>query len=599
MKPKTMFFVVQMLLSVLLLIAMSASAASPAQASQAPAPVLAPGSGSWEAVGSGTNDSVWDMAIDNTGMLYAVGKFTDAGVGYTKYIAKWDGASWSAVGTGVTDNSVYEVEVDRDNNVYIGGAFRGAGSMVYNKNFIAKWDGSTWSSMKNGMDGFVTALGVSRSGKVYAGGFFSKAGSTYVNNIATWGSGNWWPLGSGVNSAVNSIIVNGAGKVFAGGNFSKAGGKTVNYIAKWNGSEWSAVGGGMNAQIIALAFDSNGNLYAGGAFTTAGGNNAKHIAKWNGKTWRRLGTGMNGNVSAIAVDIDGNVYAGGTFTTAGGKPINNIAVWNGSEWSAVGGGMNGSVAALTLDTTGNLYAGGVFTTAGGITANHIAKWNTGNIFIDGFENGKLNAWSSKTGVSMRGDYNQFGTAAALCKLCVLPKAAKIGRYGLQVRALDNLPHFLTDTSPAAETTYNARVYLKLKPLIMGDLNEIKLFQARDGTKPVVQILVRKKGLYFQIKAITKLDNGNNMGTKWHIVPQRWVPVEVNWQAATSSGTDDGYLKLFVGRKLKQHLEFLDNDTLAIKSVRLGITSYLNATDNISNFFYLDNFISNNSYRIGP
>ncbi len=40
---------------------------------------------------------------------------------------------------------------------------------------IAKWDGSSWSALGSGMDGFVSALAASGS-DLYAGGYFTTAG---------------------------------------------------------------------------------------------------------------------------------------------------------------------------------------------------------------------------------------------------------------------------------------------------------------------------------------------------------------------------------------------------------------------------------------
>src|SRR5882672_10847129 len=162
-------------------------------------------------------------------------------------------------------------------------------------NYIAKWDGSSWSALGSGFSGpcftctEVVALAVSGS-DLYAGGIFTAAGGTAANYIAKWNGSSWSALGSalgsGVNGSVAALAVSGS-DLYAGGYFTTAGGSAANHIAKWNGSSWSALGSGIEQSgggyIVVLALAVSGNdLYAGGGFTTAGGSEANHIAKWNG-----------------------------------------------------------------------------------------------------------------------------------------------------------------------------------------------------------------------------------------------------------------------------------------------------------------------------
>ena len=111
--------------------------------------------GSIEPIGPGFNSSVNSLAIDaSTGALYAAGNFTCAfgstssGVypnntcsgagGTTVYnrVAKWNGSSWSALGTG-TNNNINALAFDPSGNLYAGGNFTTAGAMV--RPYLAKW----------------------------------------------------------------------------------------------------------------------------------------------------------------------------------------------------------------------------------------------------------------------------------------------------------------------------------------------------------------------------------------------------------------------------------------------------------------------------
>jgi hypothetical protein len=163
-------------------------------------------------------------------------------------------------------------------NVYVGGEFDTAGGSPAKA--IAKWDGSTWTALGSGMAGIsipsVNALALSGS-DLYAGGCFTTAGGTPVNHVAKWNGTNWTNFGSGMNDWVFALAVSGS-DVYAGGWFSTAGGRSANRIAKWNGSSWSPLGSGLNETVRALAV-SGSDLYAGGFFTAAGGKVSAYVAR--------------------------------------------------------------------------------------------------------------------------------------------------------------------------------------------------------------------------------------------------------------------------------------------------------------------------------
>ncbi|MBL7129039.1 MAG: T9SS type A sorting domain-containing protein [Ignavibacteria bacterium] len=323
----------------------------------------------WENIGgtSSTNDGILTVVIDDSGNVYAGGCFTTIVGVSANYIAKWNGSTWSPLGSGVND-AVRTITV-LGSDVYAGGDFTTAGGV--SANYIARWNGSTWSPVGSGMNGVVYALADIGS-DVYAGGYFTTAGGVSANNIARWNGSTWSPLGSGVDTLINAIAVLGS-DVYAGGYFTIAGGVSANNIARWNGSTWSPLGSGVNDLIWSIAVFGS-DVYAGGVFTTAGGVSANRIAKWNGSTWSPLGSGMNADVRTIAV-LGSDVYAGGDFTTAGGVSANYIAKWNGSTWSPLGSGMNDVVLVLKINfPEGKMYVGGAFTTAGGITASRIVRF---------------------------------------------------------------------------------------------------------------------------------------------------------------------------------------------------------------------------------
>jgi Rax2 C-terminal beta propeller domain/Secretion system C-terminal sorting domain/Bacterial Ig domain len=331
----------------------------------------------WSALGSGLNTSVTTIAVSGTD-LYAGGAFSSAGTIPVNNIAKWNGTSWSALGSGL-NNFVSAIAVN-GNEVYVGGQFTAAGNVA--ANYIAKWDGTSWSALGTGMNNNVYAIAIS-GGMVYAGGTFTSAGGVPVNYIAKWDGTNWSALGSGLRSVqygyVGAIAVSGSDVYIGGGVFDTAGGVRLYGIAKWNGANWSALGNGIGSNVDAIAVRGN-EVYAGGRFTGAGGIVANRIAKWDGTSWSALGSGLNNSVNTIAVN-DNAVYAAGAFNTAGGVLANCIAKWDGANWSGLHAsnqnGVTQSVYAIAASGS-EVYAGGWFTTAGATPANYIAKWNGAN-----------------------------------------------------------------------------------------------------------------------------------------------------------------------------------------------------------------------------
>jgi len=340
----------------------------------------------WISMGGlpGANDRVRAAVIDAAGNLYIGGDFTAAGEVIANRVAKWNGTNWSALGEGL-NGTVYALAVS-GSDLCVGGSFTyatNAGPSPVRVNGIAKWNGSSWSALGSGLGGsypFVRALAVSGS-DLYVGGYFTTAGGSAANCIAKWDGTTWSALGTGLDAQVYALAVSGS-DLYVGGQFhyaTNAGPSTVqvNGIAKWDGSNWSPLGSGVSGNANALAM-SGSDLYVGGDFTTAGGSAAKRIAKWNGTSWSSLGSGLNTVVSALAAS-GSDLYVGGYFTyatNAGPSPVrvNRIAKWDGNSWSALGSGLNSNVCALAVSGT-NLYAGGAFTTAGGKVSAYVAKAN--------------------------------------------------------------------------------------------------------------------------------------------------------------------------------------------------------------------------------
>lgn len=336
------------------------------------------------------NRTVRDLLYDGTN-LYVGGDFTSLAGQPHNRIAKWGGANWSAMGTGVQGSGVgvipgvYKMAFGANGRVYAAGNFPLMGGV--GASHVAVWDGAAWSGMggttSKGLThfiGFVTGF-LPRGSDLYVGGLFTEAGDKVVNSIAHWDGTNWSKLGSGMLGSFSSGVattVRGMASVgsdlYVGGNFTNAGGVSARGVAKWNGSAWSNIGDS-DALVRAMVYDGS-RLFVGGNFTNIGGITSPGLAvHFPGGEWVTLGTLAGGNRNVGTITRDGtDIYIGGSFTSINGAPITNIARWNGSTWLPVGSGLNNTVNAV-IASNGVVYAGGTFGFAGNVSVSRVARWN--------------------------------------------------------------------------------------------------------------------------------------------------------------------------------------------------------------------------------
>ncbi len=159
----------------------------------------------WSKLGQGFAGAVHSLVIDGNNNLYAGGEFwlrcNDESCNQltrVNCIAQWNGTDWSKVGEGL-DNWVYSLAVDDKNNLFAGGGFWNAcaNEACSSKTpaiYIAKWNGSTWSPLGSGIGPRpasvvpVSALAW-QYGKLSVGGLFSTAGGRVSVNFAQYNYG--------------------------------------------------------------------------------------------------------------------------------------------------------------------------------------------------------------------------------------------------------------------------------------------------------------------------------------------------------------------------------------------------------------------------
>jgi len=337
-----------------------------------------------------TRLTYWDMQLGATSpggdvqaLAYVGGDVLVAGAFGVK---RWNGTSWSSVGSGGPLGTVYTLLDDGQGGVYAGGDFTNIGPR------LAHWNGSGWASIGSGVpNGAVFALARDADGDLYVGGQFSQIGTLTTNNIGRWDGSVWHALGvAGVTQAypntqpqVRAIVADGA-YVYVGGLFKTP----APNIARWNKAldAWESLGRGVaypgGTSVVHALTLLDGRVYVGGRFSSAGGQPASRIAAWDiaAQQWLKLGTGVGGagNLAVNSMVVaNGELMVGGTFTTIGGISSRHVARWNGAAWASAGSGADsGAVNALAVgETPLTTIVGGTFPTVdGGVASSTVGQY---------------------------------------------------------------------------------------------------------------------------------------------------------------------------------------------------------------------------------
>ena len=415
----------------------------------------------WSPLGAGLPGPIRALAIDPNGHALAGGGFNFGPVSTIWSVARWDGTSWHSLGLGLSPvtRPVKTITVLPNGDVVTGGEFLTALddlTTVIVVEGLARWDGATWSGLGTGFNNPINDLLAMPNGDLIAVGGFSTAGGREARGIAIRSQGRWSPIPgapqfhpahSGVMLPDGSVIVAGEwqqaaqlqhwdgttwsslsfpmprpfallaepggdllvgtkdgtvwkhvggswnqfppfpgpvqnvaamlrlpnGDLLVGGSFDFNGSRVG--VLHWDGAQWLPHGGGLASFVHAFARMPNGDIIAGGAFTTATG--IKNIARWDGVAWRPFGnlhSSMHSTspagVQTLEVLPTGELLAGGTFDRAGTELVHNIARWDGSGWSRLGFGLNGDspltdiVKTIEFELDGTIAVGGGFTSIG-------------------------------------------------------------------------------------------------------------------------------------------------------------------------------------------------------------------------------------------
>jgi uncharacterized delta-60 repeat protein len=288
-------------------------------------------------INPGANAAIYTIAQDSNGDLFLGGTFSSYKGVSKNYIVKIFGNgpnkyqidSSFNIGTGF-DQNVQDIAIDQNDKVYVVGAFTSYNGSSKSRIVRLNPDGSvdTGFNVGTGFNTYGTgnSVVVDSSNKVYVSGAFTAYNGVPINRIIKLNEDGTkdasFDVGTGFNNLVRTLMIDGANKIYALGNFTTYKGVTENYIIRLNadGSKDSGFNNSTSFNNIPIdfAFDSNGKLIVVGTFTTYKGSGAVRIARINtdGSLDSGFATagGLNNSGVAVGVDEDDKVYAMGLFT---------------------------------------------------------------------------------------------------------------------------------------------------------------------------------------------------------------------------------------------------------------------------------------------
>jgi hypothetical protein len=210
--------------------------------------------GHWAAMlpGPGELSTVSSIVTDGHGGLFVGSSSSSgniAGIPQADYVAEWNGGtSWSALGANQagTDGAItgrVRGLSRSGNNLYVVGDFTGARGIA-GADYIARWDGAQWSAVGSGafaLGSTIRGVDAIGSNVVVVGTFANVAGNAKADGIAAFVNGHWTNVGSNAAGtdgptglfALMLTVANVGARLYVGGLDPQVGGSTMNAFGAW------------------------------------------------------------------------------------------------------------------------------------------------------------------------------------------------------------------------------------------------------------------------------------------------------------------------------------------------------------------------------
>jgi uncharacterized delta-60 repeat protein len=345
-------------------------------------------------VGSGLNDAVFSINLQNDSKVILAGTFTIYNGGTANSLCRVDsvGAIDGTFNSNAGANGIVTAsELQTDGKVIMAGYFTAYDGNPTNRIVRVNTDGSydNTYSVGTGINNNVNELIIQPDNKVIAVGGFTTFNGTTANRVVrvnTNGSIDaGFVTGSGLNLSANTVFQDNLGKTYIGGTFTTVNTYSRNKVVRLNTNgnvdQTFLFKSTFNGDVNQAAVQSTGKLIVVGAFTKFDTTIVGRIMRmsYDGSidTSFRVGVGANNVVTSVVVLPDDRIVVAGSFTSFAGVATNRIVMLNPdgtrNTGFVIGTGLNNTVEELALQSDGKILAGGNFTTYAGATTNRIVR----------------------------------------------------------------------------------------------------------------------------------------------------------------------------------------------------------------------------------
>lgn len=165
-------------------------------------------------------------------------------------------------------------------------------------------------------------------------------------------------------------------------------------------------------------------------------------------------------------------------------------------------------------------------------------------------------------------------------LDVSTDAKKNGSYGWKVTIVGNDTTFGTFTGPSAETAVTFELQFDPNSITMATNDEFHLAYS-SGIEFI--IYCNYDGTNYRVRAGIENDADGYSYTSSHNLTDAYQKIRTVWKA--SSGSDDGFLCLYVDDILRESITGVDNDTKTVSIIYAGAVGGID--NGTSGVFYMD------------